>query len=225
MANYLVFPDDAEQGVARHFSSLYAAKLYAGTLAGKRNMNVRVWRENLKTGIMQRAATVRSYYATKDIRGQNPFLVHHSIGYPTKAQAEKAKRSLAARGGGPYKLSHKGGWWYVVGPKVANPDILDAIKAGDKVTILVYAGRGRDGPEYKPKTGRAVMRGPYGWVLNMGGAHGTPGIATPENVVGVGGKNTYRNPPAGVEAIPTKWTKATISTRGGQVQIRTGGRR
>jgi hypothetical protein len=27
------------------------------------------------------------------------------------------------------------------------------------------------------------MRGPAGWVLNLGGAHGTPGIATPENVV------------------------------------------
>lgn len=27
------------------------------------------------------------------------------------------------------------------------------------------------------------MRGPAGWVLNMGGKHGTPGIATPESIV------------------------------------------
>lgn len=33
--------------------------------------------------------------------------------------------------------------------------------------------------------GRAVMLGPAGWVLNMGGRHGTPAIATPSNVVSV----------------------------------------
>lgn len=35
--------------------------------------------------------------------------------------------------------------------------------------------------------GRAVMRGPAGWVLNLGGPHGTPGIATESNVVWVTG--------------------------------------
>lgn len=35
--------------------------------------------------------------------------------------------------------------------------------------------------------GRAVMRGPAGWVLNLGGAHGTPGIATEDNVIAVRG--------------------------------------
>jgi hypothetical protein len=29
------------------------------------------------------------------------------------------------------------------------------------------------------------MPGPAGWVLNLGGAHGTPGVATPENVLEV----------------------------------------
>lgn len=63
------------------------------------------------------------------------------------------------------------------------------IKAGSRVTIMMYSGMGRDGPEYTiRKTGRAVILGPAGWVLNMGGRYGTPAIATPENVVAVGGK-------------------------------------
>ncbi len=55
--------------------------------------------------------------------------------------------------------------------------ILDTIRPGDRVTI-----RSRFGG---PRTGRAVMRGPTGWVLNMGGPHGTPAVATPENIVKV----------------------------------------
>lgn len=42
------------------------------------------------------------------------------------------------------------------------------------------------------RTGRAVMRGPAGWVLNMGGAHGTPAIATPDNVTKVSGRNPLK---------------------------------
>jgi hypothetical protein len=79
------------------------------------------------------------------------------------------------------------------GQPVRNPHLLDAIRAGDKVTILVYAGGGSRNPEYKQKTGRAVMRGPAGWVLNMGGPHGTPGIATDENIVKIAPR---KNPPA-----------------------------
>lgn len=63
--------------------------------------------------------------------------------------------------------------------------LVDSIGPGDRVTILVPAGIGRGGQEWKQKTGRAVMRGPHGWVLNMGGAHGTPGIAGESNTVKV----------------------------------------
>lgn len=56
-------------------------------------------------------------------------------------------------------------------------NILDAIRPGDRVTII-----NRFGQEH---TGRAVMRGPYGWVLNMGGKHGTPAVATEENTTRV----------------------------------------
>ena len=51
------------------------------------------------------------------------------------------------------------------------------IKPGSKVTIMT--------PQGQEASGKVVMRGPAGWVLNMGGAHGRPGIATPENVVRV----------------------------------------
>lgn len=64
---------------------------------------------------------------------------------------------------------------------------LNVIKAGDKVTILVPNGIGRNGQEWKAKIGRAVMRGPAGWMLNMGGRYGTPAIATEKNLVSVNG--------------------------------------
>lgn len=58
------------------------------------------------------------------------------------------------------------------------------IKHGDRVTILVPNGMGRNGQEWKPKTGRAVMLSSHGgWVLNMGGPHGTPGLADETNTV------------------------------------------
>jgi hypothetical protein len=55
--------------------------------------------------------------------------------------------------------------------------LVDDIQAGSRVTIVDRFG--------KQRTGRAVMRGPAGWVLNMGGKHGTPAIASAENVVAV----------------------------------------
>lgn len=59
----------------------------------------------------------------------------------------------------------------------------EQIKNGDKVTILIPNGFGRHGQEWREKTGRAIMRGPAGWVLNMGGAYGTAGVATERNFV------------------------------------------
>jgi hypothetical protein len=60
------------------------------------------------------------------------------------------------------------------------------IKHGDRVTILIPCGLGRNGQEYTPKTGKAVMHSSNGgWVLNMGGKYGTPGIADENNTVAV----------------------------------------
>lgn len=63
--------------------------------------------------------------------------------------------------------------------------LVDTIRHGDKVTILIPNGIGRDGQEWKAATGTAVMRGPAGWVLNMGGRYGTPGIASDSNTLRV----------------------------------------
>lgn len=54
-------------------------------------------------------------------------------------------------------------------------DLLAMCRAGDRVAIL---DRFR-----VQRTGRAVMRGPAGWVLNMGGKHGIPAIADERNIV------------------------------------------
>ncbi len=51
------------------------------------------------------------------------------------------------------------------------------IEGGDRVTIVTRHG--------SKLSGRAVMHGPGGWVLNLGGRHGTPGIATLANTVKV----------------------------------------
>ncbi len=55
--------------------------------------------------------------------------------------------------------------------------LFSLITPGARVTIVDRFG--------KEHSGKAVMRGPYGWVLNMGGPHGTPGIASDENVTRV----------------------------------------
>jgi len=57
-------------------------------------------------------------------------------------------------------------------------NVIDNIKRGDRVTIVDRFG--------KKHSGSAVMRSTYGgWVLNMGGRYGTPGIADENNIVQV----------------------------------------
>lgn len=67
--------------------------------------------------------------------------------------------------------------------------IVGSLRAGDRVTIVDRFG--------KQRTGRAVMRGPHGWVLNMGGRHGTPAIASDENIVKVSPKKGAKRGPLG----------------------------
>lgn len=55
--------------------------------------------------------------------------------------------------------------------------LLETISPGDRVTIMT--------PQGQRNTGKAVMRGTHGWVLNMGGKHGRPDTATAENIVEV----------------------------------------
>ena len=73
--------------------------------------------------------------------------------------------------------------------------LCDIIRAGDIITFQKPGGMGRQGREYITVRGRAVMRNrQYGcWVVNLGGRHGTPGIADEENILGVkrGGRVIY----------------------------------
>ena len=56
--------------------------------------------------------------------------------------------------------------------------LVDLIRPGDRVTIVDRFGVER--------TGRAVMPSSHGgWVLNMGGRYGTPGLADDSNVTRV----------------------------------------
>lgn len=75
----------------------------------------------------------------------------------------------------------------------SNKELINLIKPGTKVTILIYNGLGKNGPEYKEKTGRAIMPcSQGGWVLNMGGKYGTPGIADETNIISVGSMKCSR---------------------------------
>ncbi len=78
--------------------------------------------------------------------------------------------------------------------------LIDTIRAGDPVTIST--------PHGSTLRGRAVMRSACdGWVLNLGGRHGTPGIATNENTIRVG--NAGRDVPA-TAAKPVSPFRAAI---------------
>ena len=58
-------------------------------------------------------------------------------------------------------------------------NLFDFITNGSQVAIQT--------PHGSLLQGRAVMKGPAGWVLNLGGSYGTPGIANEENVIWVSG--------------------------------------
>jgi protein tyrosine phosphatase (PTP) superfamily phosphohydrolase (DUF442 family) len=55
--------------------------------------------------------------------------------------------------------------------------LFSQIKHGSRVTIVNKFGQ--------EIVGKAVMLGPAGWVINIGGRYGTPAIASPENVIRV----------------------------------------
>ena len=45
-------------------------------------------------------------------------------------------------------------------------------------------------PHSKELKGKAVMKGPIGWVVNMGGSHGMPNVVTERNFIKIRkGKN------------------------------------
>ena len=48
---------------------------------------------------------------------------------------------------------------------------------GDRVTYVDRFGQ--------KHTGKAVMKGPHGWVLNMGGKYGTPAVPRADQIIKV----------------------------------------
>lgn len=59
-----------------------------------------------------------------------------------------------------------------------NSRLIDIVRVGDRVTIVTEHG--------SRLSGRAVMPSSHGgWVLNLGGRYGTPGIADETNIVKV----------------------------------------
>ena len=59
------------------------------------------------------------------------------------------------------------------------------IQVGDSVTMKT--------PQGQELRGKAVMKGPYGWVVNAGGRHGVPKIVSEANFVR-GRKGRNRKP-------------------------------
>ena len=57
--------------------------------------------------------------------------------------------------------------------------LIDQIRPGDTVYIVNRVGFGQH------SCGRAVMPNSVGWVLNMGGPHGTPKVVTADNITAV----------------------------------------
>lgn len=57
--------------------------------------------------------------------------------------------------------------------------LVSTVSAGDMVTIIT--------PHGSKLTGRAIMRTSdhTGWVLSLGGRHGTPGLAFDKNIIKV----------------------------------------
>jgi len=108
------------------------------------------------------------------------------------------EREAAARGARDPAAVAGAAYWKTLaarrGSAPLNPSILDEIRHGDKVTILMPSVLGREGQEYAPRTGTAVMRGPHGWVLNLGGRFGTPAVATETNIVRVRKVNPSKRP-------------------------------
>ena len=56
-------------------------------------------------------------------------------------------------------------------------------RPGDRITFLIPNGIGRNGVEWKKKSGRVVMTFPHHVVVNGGGRHGTPYVVSESNFI------------------------------------------
>lgn len=112
-------------------------------------------------------AGVEGDFAEAISNSENPDVVDPDIAQPTETVEEAGKQAG------------------VEDDSIRKEQLLNSIRPGDRVTILVPAGMGRNGQEWTERSGRAVIVSPGHVALNMGGQHGTPGVATVENIVSV----------------------------------------
>ena len=94
------------------------------------------------------------------------------VASPTKPRAKRGPKIMTGPG-----MSHATRRAHAT--QAPGRPLVEEIRPGSRVTIVDRFG--------KQRTGRAVMRGPHGWLLNMGGRHGTPAIASADNIVAVKG--------------------------------------
>jgi hypothetical protein len=116
------------------------------------------WRKIHENGASEELRKVHGKWAFVSKHTHRPLAYYRGSGKPSKAWVNKQERRVQ------YFKRH-------------SKELSDTIRVGDRVTIVDRFGH--------EATGRAVMKGPYGWVLNMGGRYGTPAVASDENIVRV----------------------------------------
>lgn len=121
-----------------------------------------------RTRPINKRKRVRHFSETRDKKGD----LHYAVTYEDRTGHEITREELQR-----YRQHEQGRSAHATKAASGDRPLIASIQAGDHVTIVDRFGTQR--------TGRAVMRGPHGWVLNMGGRHGTPGIATDTNVTRV----------------------------------------
>ncbi len=151
--------------------------------------------------------TGKDYYVWDHPSERNPNLIHHSIGYPTKAEAEKAKRKL-----GHGKVRKAGGWWYVVGPK-ANP------RQRKTQDVWVVQGNYGYGHGWEDLTAEETYREARQRLREYN--ENEP--QSPHRLKLRREKIVAKANP-GPSAIPTRWTKATVYRAGKKIMAKIGGR-
>jgi hypothetical protein len=62
--------------------------------------------------------------------------------------------------------------------------IFNNLRIGQRVKFLIPNGFGRNGQEWKEKSGRVTLAFPDRVVVNGGGKYGTPYVVTERNFVG-----------------------------------------
>lgn len=102
------------------------------------------------------------------------------------SEGESLKKTLASSTAGPAAIAELRRRIGARANPEEEPTLFDAIRHGDRVTFVDRFG--------KQRTGKAVMRGPHGWVLNMGGPHGTPQVVNEDMVTRVRSTNPGKAP-------------------------------